>query len=82
MNYFNLITIIKRAINIFKEDKENFYVAHFVINICFDDLKKKIYMYKDKILEDIYHNYIYSEILKIFPSRCRLIKRLCASRNG
>ena len=68
MNYFNLITIIKRAINIFKEDKENFYVAHFVINICFDDLKKKIYMYKDKNLEDIYHNYIYSEILKIFPS--------------
>ena len=68
MNYFNLITIIKRGINIFKEDKENIYLAHFIINICFDDLKKKIYAYKDKNLEDIYHNYIYSEILKIFPS--------------
>ena len=68
MNYFNLITIIKRAINFFKEDKENKFLAHFIINICFDDLKKKIYMYKDKNLEDIYHNYIYSEILGIFPS--------------
>ena len=49
MNYFNLITIIKRGINIFKEDKENIYLAHFIINICFDDLKKKYMHIKIKI---------------------------------
>ena len=68
MNFFNLIKILKKAINIFKDDKENNSLANFIINICFDDMKEKIYKYKDNNLEEIYQNFVYSEILGIFPS--------------
>ena len=68
MNSFSLIKILTKAITIFKEDKEGIPVANFIINICFDDLKKKIYSYHDDKLEDIYQKHIYSEILGIFPS--------------
>ena len=43
-------------------------MANFIINICFDDLKTKIYSYKDEQLVDIYQKKVYSEILGIFPS--------------
>ena len=68
MNFFNLIKLMKKAINIFKDDKDNNSLANFIINICFDDMKKKIYKYKDNNLEDFYQNFVYSEILGIFPS--------------
>ena len=68
MNSYTLIKMLTKAINIFKEDKESISVANFIINICFDDLKKKFYSYNDDKLENIYQNHVYSEILGIFPS--------------
>ena len=68
MNSYSLIKILIKAIKIFKDDKENISIANFIINICFDDLKTKIYSYGDDKLAEIYQKYVYSEILGIFPS--------------
>ena len=68
MNNYSLIKILIKAIKIFKDDKENISIANFIINICFDDLKTKIYSYEDDKLAEIYQKYVYSEILGIFPS--------------
>ena len=43
-------------------------MANFIINICFDDLKTKIYSYKDEILVELYHKKVYTQIIGIFPS--------------
>ena len=68
MNNYSLIKILIKAIKIFKDDKENISIANFIINICFDDLKTKIYSYGDDKLAEIYQKYVYSEILGLFPS--------------
>ena len=68
MNSYSLIKILIKAIKIFKDDKENISIANFIINICFDDLKTKIYSYGDDKLAEIYQKYVYSEILGLFPS--------------
>ncbi len=68
MNNYNILKTLKKAINIFKDDKENKSVATFIINICFDDMKKKVYSFNDKELEEFYQKHVYSEILGIFPS--------------
>ena len=67
-NSFTIIKMLKKATTIFKEDNETIQIANFIINICFDDMKAKIYSYQDTKLEDIYQKYLYSEILGIFPS--------------
>ena len=68
LNYFTTVKILKKALNIFKDDEDNKSLANFIINICFDDLKQKIYSYNDDKLEEIYQKHVYSEILEIFPS--------------
>ena len=68
MNNYNILKTLKKTINIFKDDKENKSVATFIINICFDDMKKKVYSFNDKELEEFYQKNVYSEILGIFPS--------------
>ena len=68
MNSYTLIKILIKAINMFKDNKDHVEVAKFIINICFDDMKQKIYFYHNDKLEEIYQKYVYSEILGIFPS--------------
>ena len=68
LNTFRIINALKTAINIFKEDIENKDMAHFVINLCFDDLKQKIYSYNDDQLAEVYQRYVYAEMLGLFPS--------------
>ena len=68
MNSFTTIKMIKKAINTFKNDHSGKQVANFLLNICFDDLKTKIYSYNDENLAEIYQRYAYSEILDIYPS--------------
>ena len=68
LNQFSIANILIKSIKLLKDDKENISVANFIINICFDDLKRKIYSYKDDKLIDIYQKNVYSEILGIFPS--------------
>ena len=68
INSYTLIKILIKAINKFKDDKDNVEVAKFIINICFDDMKKKIYAYHNDKLEEIYQKHVYTEILGIFPS--------------
>ena len=67
-NSYTIIKVLIKAINKFKDDKENVEVAKFIINICFDDMKKKIYIYHNDKLEEIYQKHVYIEILGIFPS--------------
>jgi hypothetical protein len=68
MNSSTTIKTLKKVINIFKDDTKGKSVANFVLNICFDDLKKKIYSYNDNILAEEYQKYVYSEILSLYPS--------------
>ena len=67
-NSYTIIKVLIKAINKFKDDKDNVEVAKFIINICFDDMKKKIYAYHNDKLEEIYQKHVYTEILGIFPS--------------
>lgn len=68
LNYFTTVKIIKKTLNIFKDDEDNKSLANFIINICFDDLKEKIYSYNDDKLAEVYQKHVYCEILEIFPS--------------
>ena len=68
MNSSTTIKTLKKVINIFKNDTEGISVANFVLNLCFDDLKKKIYSYNDNMLAEEYQKYVYSEILSLYPS--------------
>ena len=68
MNSYTLVKIFIKAIKKFKDDKDNVEVAKYIINICFDDMKKKIYVYRNDKLEEIYQKHVYTEILGIFPS--------------
>jgi hypothetical protein len=68
MNSSTTIKTLKKVINIFKNDTEGKSVANFVLNLCFDDLKKKIYSYNDNMLAEEYQKYVYSEILSLYPS--------------
>ena len=68
VNYFTTVKIIKKTLNIFKDDEDNKSLANFIINICFDDLKEKIYSYNDDKLAEVYQKHVYCEILEIFPS--------------
>ena len=66
INNFTLIKILIEALNVFKKDRDNISVANFIINICFDDLKKKIYSYQNDNLKEIYQVHVYSQILGNF----------------
>lgn len=68
MNCFTIIKTLNKAITIFKDDKENISVAKLIINLCFDDLREKIYEYGNDKLNEIYQKYAFSEMLEIFPS--------------
>ena len=68
MNYFTIIKILNKAITIFKDDKENISVAKLIINLCFDELREKVYEYGNDKLNEIYQKYAFSEMLGIFPS--------------
>ena len=68
MDCFTIIKMLNRAITIFKDDKENVSVAKLTINLCFDELREKIYEYGDDKLNEIYQKYAFSEMLGIFPT--------------
>jgi len=68
MNSFSTIKTLKKVINLFKDDPKGKSVANFVLNLCFDDLKKKIYSYNDNTLSEEYQKYVYSDILGLYPS--------------
>ena len=68
MNHYSIIKALLKAINIFKESKEDINVAKFILNLCFDDIKNKIYDYQNDKLCETYHKHVYTEILGAFPS--------------
>ena len=41
---------------------------HFMMNLCFDEIKAKIYSYENEELIQMYLNEVYGEFMKIFPS--------------
>lgn len=73
INSYTIIQMIKRAIIVFQEDDEkldldNIKISNFIMNICFDDIKEKIYSYNNEELIQIYQKEIYCELLLLFPS--------------
>jgi hypothetical protein len=63
-----LLKIAKENDDYLKNDYNRITIANFLLNICFDDLKDKIYSYKNQELIEIYQKEIYSDFLEIFPS--------------
>ena len=63
-----LLKITKENDDYLKNDYNRITIANFLLNICFDDLKDKIYSYKNQELIEIYQKEIYSDFLEIFPS--------------
>ena len=68
MNSSTTIKTLKKVINNFKNDPKGKTISDFVLNLCFDDLKKKIYSYNDNKLAEEYQKYVYSDILSLYPS--------------
>ena len=90
-----LLNLLKRFLEVFKdidgedeedddEDENNvtkgIKLSHFMLNICFDDIKRKIFLSGNDELMKIYQNNVYGLFLGIFPSsneRFRPNKKYC-----
>ena len=72
INTSSTINLLKKLLKIFKDadDKNNVHsikLSHFMMNLCFDDIKNKIYSYKNEELIQFYLDNVYSEFLEIYP---------------
>ena len=73
INNFTIINLLKRLLKVFKDvdekiDMHYMELSHFMMNLCFDDIKNKIYSYENDELIQIYQDNVYSEFLHIYPS--------------
>ena len=69
-NSSQFIKIIIKLLTKFKDDfnYHEIILSNYILNICFDEIKEKIYSYKNEELIQIYQNEIYAEMLNIFPA--------------
>ena len=73
INSYSLLKLLKRMLKVFIEMDEKVYlncieISHFMMNLCFDDIKKKVYSSKNEELIKLYQNDVYLAFLEIFPS--------------
>jgi len=73
INSFSLLKLLKRILKIFIDMDEKVYlngieISHFIMNLCFDDIKKKVYSSKNEELIKLYQNDVYFALLEIFPA--------------
>ena len=74
INSFSTIKLLKRMLKAFKIEDDDIididYITldHFMMNLCFDEIKAKIYSYENEELIQMYLNEVYGEFMKIFPS--------------
>ena len=73
INSSSLLYLMKRLLEISKDidEKKNMKkikLPSFMLNICFDDIKKKMLSSENEELKKIYQKSIYCSLLTIFPS--------------
>ena len=67
------LNLLKRVLKVFKDvdekiDMRYIELSHFMLNLCFDDIKKKIYSYQNEELIQVYQDDVYAEFLQIYPA--------------
>ena len=74
LNSSSLLDLLKRLLEMSKDidekrrSKKNIKLPSFILNICFDDIKKKMIYSPNEELKKIYQKNIYCPLLTIFPS--------------
>ena len=74
INSSSLLNLLKRLLEISKDidekkkSKKIIKLPSFILNICFDDIKKKIIYSENEELKKLYQKNIYCSLLTIFPS--------------
>ena len=73
INSSSTLNLLKRVLKVFKDvdekiDMRYIELSHFMLNLCFDDIKKKIYSYQNEELIQVYQDDAYTEFLQIYPA--------------
>jgi hypothetical protein len=73
INSSSTLKLLKRVLKVFRDvdekiDMHYIELSHFMLNFCFDDIKKKIYLYQNEELIQVYQDDVYSEFLQIYPA--------------
>ena len=73
INSSSTLKLLKRVLKVFRDvdekiDMHYIELSHFMLNFCFDDIKKKIYSYQNEELIQAYQDDVYSEFLQIYPA--------------
>ena len=73
INTSSTLKLLKRVLKVFRDvdekiDMHYIELSHFMLNFCFDDIKKKIYSYQNEELIQVYQDEVYSEFLQIYPA--------------
>ena len=73
INSSSTLKLLKRVLKVFRDvdekiDMHYIELSHFMLNFCFDDIKKKIYSYQNEELIQVYQDEVYSEFLQIYPA--------------
>ena len=73
INNYSILKILKGMLKFYKDEDESITVkqielSKFILNLCFDDIKNKVYSSKNEELIEFYQEKIYSEFFTICPS--------------
>ena len=73
INNYSILKLLKGMLKFFQDDDESINVkqielSKFILNLCFDDIKSKVYSSKNEELIEFYQEKIYSEFFTICPS--------------
>ena len=73
INSSSTLKLLKRILKVFRDvdekiDMHYIELSHFMLNFCFDDIKKKIYSYQNEELIQVYQDEVYSEFLQVYPA--------------
>jgi len=73
INNYSILKLLKGMLKFFQDDDESINVkqielSKFILNLCFDDIKSKVYSSKNEELIEFYQEKIYSEFFAICPS--------------
>ena len=73
INNYSILKLLKGMLKFYKDEDESINVkqielSKFILNLCFDDIKNKVYSSKNEELIEFYQEKIYSEFFTICPS--------------
>ena len=79
LNNSAILKLLKGMLNVFKDDdakinRNYLKLSHFIMNLCFDDIKNKVLSSKNEELIEFYQTEIYFELINIFPTSHKRIE--------